>query len=360
MDSHPQPPHANDEIHSLEALPPVLRAMAEAWLGDCGSDLGQRLRRSSRIAAAAAENVPRLKPVAGELMAAAEALHEAVPPPRMKAFRNLLQLPADKTFVAALPEENRDEWRALNDGIVETREHLTRFTAAGWARGRGPAALRVHALRLRGDRLLGEDAALLAANASRLADAELMLAGVALMGVSRNLARLAEIIVPLFIVCDSSDACTLGHLQDCEAGDLYFPPYEDGPGDADDFEDALTLLKGAGWLLPAKYLTPGGKKMIKEIAERLEEIKKRTDKKKIGLRGYGVYMVLNYQECVDGWCGNYWDDKAKVVKLDPPAGKKHLTGDGWKASVIEDLGKDEAATERQMREFKRLAEDQCP
>jgi len=59
-------------------------------------------------------------------------------------------------------------------------------------------------------------------------------------------------------------------------------------------------------------------------------------------------------------CGNHWVSKTKVVRIDPPAGKKHQLGKGWKASVIEDIGKNETKTDAQMYEFKSLAENQCP
>lgn len=350
-----------EDIHQLVFLPEILRSMAEAWIGNCTSAINFRLRRAAAEAQAGAEKVPKLKPIAAELFAAAEALETATSPPRLTRLTELLKLPVSKEFLKAIPKEHSEEWRLLNNEIASTRAHLQMFTAAGWASIKGPNATRMMALRLRGDEQLGEDAALLAVNAARVAESELMMAGFALLGVSRYLGRLVEAIIPFLFICDSSDLCELGNFDSCEAGDMFFPPFEDSPEDVEDVDTALDLLNAAGWLLPGKYLTPGGKKMIKEIAGMLKKLKARVDKKKIDLQGYGVYAVLTYRECVDGMCGNYWEEKTKVVKLDPPQGKGHqLGGKGWKASVIEDLGKNDAATSRQMREFKRLAEADCP
>lgn len=349
-----------NEIHELEHLPAILHAMAESWLGNCGSSLPFRLRRSARIAEKGSSQVPKLAPVASELFEVAESIENAGAPPRLNHLQNLLKLPAAKEFVAAIPEDSLDHWRHLNGEVAAVKTHMKMFRSASWARVRGPEAFMTWARRLRGDEDLAEDCALLAVNSTRLADAELMLAGMSLLTVSRLLSRMMEIILPLFLVCDDSDACKLGAFNNCEAGDIFFPPYQDSPSDVEDADDAIDLLKGAGWLLPAKYLTPGGKKMIKEIADMLKKIKKRVDKKKIRLEGYGVYVVLKYEECVGGMCGNHWAEKTKVVKIDPPAGKKHQLGKGWKASVVEDLGKNKANTERQMRQFKQLAEASCP
>jgi len=349
-----------DEIHELEHLPTILHAMAESWIGNCGSSLPFRLRRSARIAEKGSSHVPKLGPVASELFEAAEAIETADDPPRLNHLQNLLKLPVAKEFVAGIPEDSLDHWHHLNGEIAAVKTHMKIFRSASWARVRGPEALMTWARRLRGDEDLAEDCALLAVNSARLADAELMLAGMSLLTVSRLLSRLMEVLIPLFFICDSSDACELGGFTNCEAGDMFFPPYQDSPADVEDADDAIDLLKGAGWLLPAKYLTPGGKKMIKEIADMLKKIKNRVDKKKIRLEGYGVYVVLKYEECVDGMCGNYWAERTKVVKIDPPAGKKHQLGKGWKASAIEDLGKNKADTDRQMRQFKQLAEASCP
>ncbi len=172
-----------EDIHQLAFLPEILRAMAEAWIGNCNSPINFRLRRAAAEAETGAEKVPKLKPIAAELLAAADAVETATPPPRLTRLTELLKLPVSKEFLSAIPKEYTEEWRLLNNEIASTKAHLQMFTAAGWARVNGPNATRMIALRLRGDEQLGEDAALLAVNSARVADSELMMAGFALLGV---------------------------------------------------------------------------------------------------------------------------------------------------------------------------------
>ena len=349
-----------DEIHQLEVVPSFLREMAEAMIGSYGcNSIPQRLSLAAGKANLASGHMEKLKPISGELNAVAEAYVKGDYPPKMERLSAFLKVPYSKEFLKKVPDEYRDEWRALNHQLKKAKTHLEMFRSASWAAYRGPSAAKTIVLRLRGDEILGDDISLLTMNSTRIADVELMYAGFTLLSVARNLDNLIGIILPLLFICDSEDACTLGSFRGCEAGDVYFPPYQDSPQDTKDADDAIKILAGAGWLLPGKYLEPGGKAMIKKIASMLKKLKKLTDKKKIGLEGYGVYIVLNYEECVDGMCGNHWVSKTKVVRVDPPAGKKHQLGKGWKASIIEDLGNNEAKTKAQMQEFKSLAENQC-
>ncbi len=350
-----------EEIHQLETIPTSLREIAEAMIGSCGRySISQRLYLAADKANQASEHMAKLKPISDELNAAAEANAKGDYPPKIERLSAFLKVPYSKEFLKKIPDEYRDEWRLLNYQLKEAKTHLEMFRSAGWAAYRGPSAAKTIALRLRGDEILGDDISLLTTNSTRIEDAELMYAGFALLSVARHLDNLIGIILPILFICDSEDACNLGSFRGCEAGDVYFPPYQDSPQDTKDADDAINILAGAGWLLPGKYLEPGGKAMIKKIASMLKKLKKLTDKKKIALEGYGVYIVLNYEECVDGMCGNHWVSKTKVVRIDPPAGKKHQLGKGWKASVIEDIGKNETKTDAQMYEFKSLAENQCP
>jgi hypothetical protein len=349
----------SEKIHQLEMLSVYLREMAEALIGFCGHGyIPQRLFLAARKVNRASEHLEKLKLISDELNAAAKAYTNGDYPPKLDRLSSFLKVPISKEFLEKMPSEHRDEWRLLNDNLKDARTHFEMFRSAWWTAYRGPSAVKTVVLRLRGDDILGDDISLLAMHSTRIQDAELMYAGFSLLSVARHLDNLIGIILPLISICE--DDCKLGKFRGCEAGDVYFPPYQDSPQDTNDTDNAINILAGAGWVLPGKYLTPGGKGMIKKIAGMLKKLKKRIDKKKIDLEGYGVYVVLNYEECVDGMCGNYWKSKKKVVKIDPPPGKKHQLGKGWKAKVIEELGQDESKTKAQMKEFKSLAEQQCP
>lgn len=341
----------------LRRLPPVIRRMGEALLADPCLPTHLRLSRAAQEARAVGEFLPMMLRAAADLDAAAGALRRGEASPRLEDLSRVFKIPVSRAFLSALPEELRPEWRLLDTQIARFQEAMGRFVGATWLDAGGVSRAGEIGGFARGEGVAA-DLRLIAPMACRIADAALIEAGLLLLGMAR---QLEVLIVPvLFALSFCSDACSLGDTQNCTATDVVFVPNGREATDAEDFKDAVNFLNVLSWTIPGKYLSPGGKSLIREITSGLKDIKDAVDKNLVRLNGYSVFVRLEYEECVSGLCGNYWRKTTTTIEVAPPAGKKHQIGPGWRASVIERLGENERETAEQLREFQRLAERQCP
>lgn len=345
------------EARPLDELARALRRSAQAMIGDGCSGASRRLTRAALPLRAVGEAFPDLVRVADELDAAATALDQGLPVEGFTEFDELLQVPTARDLKFPVPQDQRGNLSLLRDLGNDARNALGRFEGATWLAAVGPDRARDVVAVATGDPQVAFDVATLAPRACFLGDVALADAGLALIGVAHQLEILTGLLAFLGLCTDD---CTKGATRNCTATDVTFAPFGDSDTDSADFKNALNFLKVLGYALPGKVLSPGGKGLIKEIVKQLDDLKKKVDKLKKDLDGYAVFVRLTYEECVDGLCGTYWKEKTKVVEIAPPAGKKHQIGKGWKQSVIDKLGQDEQETARQLKQFRDLAEAQCP
>jgi len=348
------PPTRAQEFDILAAR---MRRAAEAMIGDGSSAVPLRLRKAARALRSEGESSAKLNAVADELESAANALDAGLAVPHLTEFSKILQMPISGNFYARIPTQHLSEWRLMHNNVSQVRESLARFSGAAWLASVGPTRAETLTVLLTGDQRLASDLAVLSTRAAAMAESALLDAGVALMGVSRLMYAPFGVMLAAFGICD--DDCVLGQTQDCTASEVTFAPYGDSDTDSADFDHALAFLKILSYT-PKVPLSPGGGSMIREIVKGLRKLKEASDKLAKDLDGYSVFVRLTYQECVSGYCGTYWSDKSKVVEVPPPPGKKHSLGKGWKQSVIDNLGQDDAATAAQMAEFQKLAQKSCP
>ncbi|HUF60914.1 MAG TPA: hypothetical protein VMN36_02460 [Verrucomicrobiales bacterium] len=342
----------------LSFLPAAVQRMGEALIGATCTPLHLRLERTALAAFAVSTDLPKLAPAGAEFSAAAEALRQGRPSPSLDTLAAVLQIPVSKKFLTAIPIELRDDWRLLDSQLRLFNESMDRFRAATWIDALGPTRSADLIRFVRGDSVASAVAGL-APSACRIAGAALLDGGVLLLGAAEQLTLLMEpVILSLLGFCE--DACTLGDTRNCEATDVVFAPKGRDSTDEADFQNSIRFLTVFSYAIPGKYLSPGGKTLIREITAGLAKIKDAKDKQLAQLGGYSVFVRLEFEECVSGLCGNYWKKKSRVVEIDPPPGKQNTIGTGWQKSLIEGLGNDERATARQLEEFKSLAERQCP
>ncbi len=342
----------------LSFLPNTVQRMGEALIGAACTPLHLRLERTAQAAFSVSADVPKLGPVAAEFSAAAEALRQGRPSPSLNTLGDVLQIPVSRKFLAAIPTELRDDWRLLDAQLRQFNDFMDRFRAATWIDALGPTRSADLIRFVRGDAVASAVAGF-APSACRIADAALLEGGVLLLGAAQQLTVLMEpVILALLGFCE--DACTLGETRNCAATDVVFAPKGRDSTDAADFQNSIRFLTVFSYAIPGKYLSPGGKTLIREITGGLQKIKDAKDKELVQLGGYSVFVRIEFEECVSGLCGNYWKKKSRVVEIDPPPGKQNTLGTGWRRSLIENLGQDERATARQLEEFQSLAETQCP
>lgn len=327
-------------------------------LGDGCSGAGVRLRRSALALRAVGDEFPKLLPVAEELDAAATAIDQGLRTEGFARFDVLLQVPGPRGFKVPVPRRERARLKVLRGQTDLARNALGRVEGLSWLGSVGPDRARDVIAVASGDPQLAFDISTLAPRACPLRDAALAEAGLALVQIARQVELLSGLLAFLGI-CE--DDCKVGKIQDCNATEVTFAPFGDKDTDSADFKEALLVLDLLGDLLPDKALSPGASDLIDEIVKQLASLKANRDKLTKNQVGYAVFVRLTYEECVEGLCGNYWKERTKVVEIAPPIGKKkHELGEGWKQSVIEDLGKNAQATAAQLREFRSLAERQCP
>lgn len=341
----------------LKATFAALRTAGELLLAP--GPIAGRLHLAAIQIGRIAGNDAQLKGVAEEFRLAAVSIDSDTPPSRFHLTGQLLKVPVSKEFLKRLPREALADWKSLEIKLARLEDAFARLSGYLWMQRQGPTRVYVFTSLAGFNERVGFDSGILAGQAYRLADAALLDAGVAMLGLATQVEPLIGHVAMAMSLCGND--CKIPSTKDCKASDVIIVPYGTTAEDQQDFEQATAILKAAGWIIPGKYLSPGGKKMMREAIEQLKKVKKAADKiiSTIG-DGYSVFVVLEYKECTEGRCGNYWKTKSKLVELDPPPGKKEPGGDGWSAALINNLGDNEAQTEAQLQEFKDLAEAECP
>ena len=343
----------------LDPLPGAMRALGEALVGDGCTPVARRLENASRALAGRSRLNPALATMADELNQAAADCRAGLTP-SLASTMAFSRIPAAR-LARKFPRDLRPELRSLNDRLESAKDALSLFSGAVWLGNAGPARAFDVGLRLRGDVGVARQLSFASARACQVADTAMTRAGMAYMSAANLFEGMLGVFVALLDLC--SDDCEKGTVENCTATDVTIVPKGRDVDDADDFKTSISFLKALGQAIPGKYLTPGGKTLIKNIANELKGIKDQVDKKLVRLNGYSVFVLLTFDCCKQGLCGTYLDEQTTIVEIDPPnLGKRHRgnANNGWARRVIERLGDDAKRTASQLREFRTLAERMCP